>query len=263
MLSKFITEGNKVELRSLGQLKGTRSEEKAKVYNSMVHNILSEDTMEISMPMEKTKLILLPVDSEFDMVLYGKGSLYQCSARIIDRYKSNNVYLLVVELTSNLRKYQRREYYRFSCALEMCARTLEEEEVQAIEKRVPYELTPGLPLKTSVIVDISGGGLRFMSSQRYESGSLIYCSYHLYKEAERKKYEVIGKVLDSRELENRAGTFEHRVQYYDIDANTREEIIKYIFDEERKHRRREVYCDKFDNQSNQDIQCDQKNQEET
>ena len=166
-------------------------------------------------------------------------------------------------MTSNLRKYQRREYYRFSCALEMCARTLEEEEVQAIEKRVPYELTPGLPLKTSVIVDISGGGLRFMSSQRYESGSLIYCSYHLYKEAERKKYEVIGKVLDSRELENRAGTFEHRVQYYDIDANTREEIIKYIFDEERKHRRREVYCDKFDNQSNQDIQCDQKNQEET
>ncbi len=263
MLSKFITEGNKVELRTLERMKGDNSERKSKVYNSMIHNILSEDTLEITMPMEKTKLILLPVDSEFDLVFYGNGSLYQCFARIIDRYKSQNIYLLVVELTSNLRKYQRREYYRFSCALEMCARTLEEEEVQAIEKRAPYELTPGLPLKQSVIVDISGGGLRFMSSQRYESGSLIYCSYHLlYKEEERKKFEVIGKVLDSRELENRPGTFEHRVQYYDIDANTREEIIKYIFDEERKHRRKEVYCDKPENEENQENQESQEIQED-
>lgn len=251
MLSKFITEGNKVELRPIGRMSGAHSDEQVRVYYSMIHNILSEDTMEITMPMEKTKLILLPVDSEFDLVFYGTGSLYQCCARIIDRYKSNNVYLLVVELTSNLRRYQRREYYRFSCALEMCARTLEEEEVQAIEQRAPYELTPGLPLKQSVIVDISGGGLRFMSSQRYEAGSLIYCSYHLYRETERKKYEVIGKVLDSRELENRPGSFEHRVQYYNIDPNTREEIIKYIFDEERKHRRREVFGGSQESQSDE------------
>ena len=78
MLSKFISEGNKVELRSLGRLNSAHSDEKVKVYNSMIHNILSADTMEITMPMEQTKLILLPVDSEFDLVLYGTGSLYQC-----------------------------------------------------------------------------------------------------------------------------------------------------------------------------------------
>lgn len=241
MLSKFITEGDKIELRTLGRMKGDSQDSPQKVYNSMVHNILSEDTLEITMPMEQTKLILLPVDSEFDLVFYGNGSLYQCFARIIDRYKSDNVYLLVVELTSNLRKYQRREYYRFSCVLEMCARNLEKEEVVAIEQRMPYELTPGLPLKQSVIVDISGGGLRFISSQRYEPGSLLYCSYNLYKDEERRKCEVIGKVLAVREIEDRRGTFEHRVQYYDINAADREEIIKYIFEEERKSRRKEVY----------------------
>lgn len=118
--------------------------------------------------------------------LFEENSLYQCFARIIDRYKSNNVYVLVMELTSNLRKYQRREYYRFSCALDMCARNLEEEEIQALEKNSPYELQPGLPLKHSVIVDISGGGLRFVSTQRYEPGSLILCSYHLVKDGEQK-----------------------------------------------------------------------------
>ena len=174
MLSRFVEEGSKIELRALQRgLEEKGAESTAKVYQSRVLQILSEDTLEISMPMEQTRLILLPVDSEYDMIFFEENSLYQCFARIIDRYKSNNVYVLVMELTSNLRKYQRREYYRFSCALDMCARNLEEEEIQALEKNSPYELQPGLPLKHSVIVDISGGGLRFVSTQRYEPGSLI------------------------------------------------------------------------------------------
>ena len=240
MLSRFVEEGSKVELRALEHGLGeSGAENTTKVYQSRVLQILSEDTLEISMPMEQTRLILLPVESEYDMVFFEENSLYQCFSRIVDRYKSNNVYVLVMELTSNLRKYQRREYYRFSCALDMCARNLEEEEIEALEKNSPYELQPGLPLKHSVIVDISGGGLRFLSSQKDDPGGLNLCSYHLLKDGERKKYDVVGKVLAVKELENRRGMFEHRVQYYNLDVNTREEIIRFIFEEERKSRKKE------------------------
>ncbi len=238
MLSKIISLGDKIELQALEHGRFSETEGK-KVYNSRVHEILTEDTLEITMPMEQTKLILLPVDGEYDLVFYGATGLYQCFARIVDRYKSNNIYLLRLELTSNLRKYQRREYYRFSCVLEMCSRNLEEEEMQALEDQTPYVLQPGLPLRRSVVVDISGGGLRFMSSQCYEPGSLIYCSYHLVTEGETKFYEVIGKVLAAKELEQRPGTYEHRVQYYNMDVETREQIIKFIFEEERKNRKKE------------------------
>ncbi len=239
MLSKFVAVGDKIELRSVDRVMEGNQEVEPKMYSTSVHALLSEDTMEIIMPMEQTKLILLPVDSEHDLIIYGATGLYQCFARVIDRYKSNNVYILVMELTSNLRKYQRREYYRFSCALEMCARNLEEEEIHSIENKVPYVLQPGLPLKRSIIVDISGGGLRFVSEQMYETDSLIYCSYHLVTGGERKKYEIIGKVLAVRELGNRPGSFEHRVQYYHLDKDTREKIIKFIFEEERKERKKE------------------------
>lgn len=239
MLSQFVSVGNKIELQSIDRVEDTGDGNGKKVYISKVYDILSEDTMEILMPMEQTKLILLPVDSEYDLIIYQESGLYQCLARVIDRYKSNNVYILVVELVSNLRKYQRREYYRFSCALEMCARNLEEEELEAVENKLPYTLTPGLPLKQSIIVDISGGGLRFLSSQRYEPGSMLYITYNLQKGYENKKYEIIGKVLSDKELENRKGTYEHRVQYYDMNSKVREEIIKYIFEEERKNRRKE------------------------
>lgn len=236
MLSSFISLGDKIELQAVGRT----GDEAGKTYGSMVHDILSEDTLEIVMPTEKTKLILLPVDSEYNVVFYGENGLFQCMVRIVDRYKSNNMYILVVELISNLRKYQRRDYYRFSCSLEMCSRNLQEEEIQAIESSVPYELTPGLPLKQSVIVDISGGGLRFISSQKYEPESLLYCSYNLLVSGKRKDYEVVGKVLSVKELENRKGMFEHRVQYYNMREEVREEIIKYIFEEERKNRKKET-----------------------
>lgn len=239
MISKFIEPGNKIEIQMVEQ-QMNQSAEPPKTYISQIQDILSENQMEIVMPMEQTKLILLPVDREYNLVIYAGSSLFQCFARVIDRYKSQNIYILLVELTSNLRKFQRREYYRFSCALEMKSRKLEEEEIKAIEERDPHSnLIPGLPLKRSVIVDISGGGLRFLSSHPYEPGSMIYISYNLLAGGSTKEYELVGKVLSSQKLEDRKDSYEHRVQYVDINEDVREEIIKYIFEEERKHRKKE------------------------
>ncbi|MGN0472022.1 MAG: flagellar brake protein [Lachnospiraceae bacterium] len=237
MLTKYVEAGEKVELQIVSKDAGDNPDVERRVYTSQVYEVLSEDRLEITMPMEKTKLILLPVDSEYDVYFYTEAGLLQCFARIIDRYKSNNVYILVLELISNLRKYQRREFYRFACALEMNTRPLQEEELSAIDSNHVF-LTPGLPLKRSIIVDISGGGLRFISNQRYEVGSHIYCGYKLLVGGEQKEYNIVGKVLRVKELENRPGEFEHRVQYVNMNTVDREEIIKYIFDEERKTRKR-------------------------
>lgn len=235
LLSKYVVPGCRVDLQAIDRRKENRRpvNEERKTYQSKVIDVLSEDRIEISMPMEKTKLILLPVDGEYDLYFYMDNGLYQCYARVVDRYKNNSMYVLVLDLISNLRKHQRREYYRFSCALEMNSRALEKEEVALAGKKDELFI-PQLPLKSSVIVDISGGGLRFVANYAYEAQSLILCKYHLMINGENKEYNLVGKVLSVRELENRKGVFEHRVQYVNVDATEREEIIKYIFDEERK-----------------------------
>lgn len=237
ILSRYIAPGNRIELQ---KMKRTHMEEtgleKRRTYQSQLIDIHSDDRIEIMMPVEKTKLILLPVDEEYDLYFYTPNGLYQCYARVVDRYKSNKVFSLLLDLTSNLRKYQRREYYRFSCALEMNSRTLEEEEVQAVEKNDTL-LVPGLPLQRSIIVDISGGGLRFVANYAYEIDRMILCRYHLWVDGKSKEYNLYGRVLAVKEVENRPGIYEHRVQYVNIDKNNREEIIKYIFNEERKTRR--------------------------
>ncbi len=234
LLSKYIVPGGAVELqaieRGLGQEAGAEKEKKA--HRSQVLRVVTEDRMEIAMPIVDGKLILLPVDGEYDMFFYGDNVVYQCNARVVDRYRHNGQYVLVMDLTSNLRNYQRREYYRFSCALEMDSRQLSEEEEIAVASQ--EELLPSLPLKSSVIVDISGGGLRFVAYYAYEVNSLILCKYRLQVEGKEKEYRLVGKVLAVNELEHRPGVYDHRVQYVDVDPQDREEIIQYIFDEARK-----------------------------
>ena len=236
LISKYVVPGCRVDLQAIDrsiEYQGKTDNVERKSYQSQVIDVLSDDRVEISMPMEKSKLILLPVDGEYDLYFYSDSGLYQCYARVVDRYKNNNLYVLVLDMISNLRKHQRREYYRFSCALEMNSRQLQEEELALTEKR-EGALIPQLPLKSSVVVDISGGGLRFVANYAYEPQSLILCKYNLMVGGTNKEYNLVGKVLNVRELENRNGVYEHRVQYVNVNESEREEIIKYIFDEERR-----------------------------
>ena len=68
MINKFIKEGDRVELTQVGgkvRLAEDGSELR-KQYYTKISAITSEDTLELLMPMEKTKLILLPIDAEYN-----------------------------------------------------------------------------------------------------------------------------------------------------------------------------------------------------
>lgn len=236
ILSKYVAPGGEVELKVIDGGREPADSRQCRTHRSRMLRIITENRVEVAMPIEDGKLILLPVDGEYDMYFYGDNVVYQCNARVADRYRYNGQYVLVMDLTSNLRNYQRREYYRFSCALEMDSRQLGEEEEIAIAAQ--EELLPALPLKSSVIVDISGGGLRFVAYYAYEVNSLILCKYRLQIEGREKEYRLVGKVLAVNELEKEPGVFDHRVQYVNVDPQDREEIIQYIFDEARKTRRK-------------------------
>ena len=240
MLADYIAPGNRVELKATGKMWMDEDARTRHIYMSKVMDITSDDRIEVLMPYEKGRLVLLPVDGEYSLCFYSTKGLFQCFCRIVDRYRSDNMYILVLDLTSELAKLQRREYYRFSCALELKSRLCTPEEVDAFEKNRRYLVNPGENLQKSVVVDISGGGLRFVANFSYEEGNTIYCSYRLPGNANDKEYEMLCNVLKVTELESRPGLFEHRIQYIYIDENSREDIIHFIFEEERKIRKKQT-----------------------
>jgi len=239
VLEQYVQLGQRIELESVTRIVADgEPQQLRKVYSSKVYDILSEERLEILMPYEQRKLVLLPVDSEYSMHFFTDSGIYECSARIVDRYKSNNVFILVVELLTSLKKYQRREYYRHNCMLEIETRELSDEE-RLMLGTPGWEPDEGLPMCKSVIVDISGGGLRFISNESYKVGILLYCKYSLPKKQGQKEYLTVGKILSVQPVEKRPGYFEYRIQYQDMDNRKREEIIQYIFEEERKNRKKE------------------------
>ena len=78
MLSRFVEEGSKVELRALEHGLGeSGAENTTKVYQSRVLQILSEDTLELSMPMEHPNLILLAEERAAVRVFFEASRRYR------------------------------------------------------------------------------------------------------------------------------------------------------------------------------------------
>lgn len=240
MISKYVSIGDKLDLETIeGSLDPELNQNMGKkTYKSQIYDIVSEDQIKVAMPMEQGKVILLPVDGEYNVCFYTQTGLYQCLGRIIDRYKSDNVFVLVVELTTDLRKYQRREYYRLNCVLDMKSREVTEGDVGMFSERVRFVDTD-ITFNNGIVVDISGGGARFISRVRYPQGTNILFVFSLYVSGSLNEYKLIGKVLLSERLENRDGEYEHRIQFVNIMNDDRESIIRYIFEEERKNRHRQ------------------------
>ncbi|MDE7403687.1 MAG: flagellar brake domain-containing protein [Lachnospiraceae bacterium] len=238
MLSKYVMPGDRAEILEAERINYIDDDEKRKIYQTQVLDVLSEDRFEVRMPMEQSKLVLLPVNAEYEVLFYTSMGVYQCLANVVDRYKTETQFVLLMELSSSLSKFQRREYYRLSCALDMEARPLEQEEIEALEQQKEF-LNERRLLKRHVIVDISGGGIRFVGDSAYEPETMIYCRYKLERGGKIKEYELIAKVLMVRKLEDKPGFYEHRAHYINIDTAKREEIIRFIFEQERKNRKRE------------------------
>lgn len=236
MLEKYISPGDKVEMQSTEVIVLPDGTEGKKSYRTTVFDVLEDGKIEIVMPMEQTKLILLPVNGEYEVCFFTDAGMYKSTVRIVDRQKVNNTYTILTELTSSLAKFQRREYYRFGCIAEMWVKEMTGNEEEAYSKQL-INLVSETNLIKSVMVDISGGGLRFVSRQNYEEGATLYLKFELKKDDEKKVYNLAGKVISSKEIENRTDEYENRVKFIHINNSVREEIIKFIFEEERKKRK--------------------------
>lgn len=236
MIEKFISPGDKLEMKSTQEVTLPDGTEGIKLYKTSVFDVSDDGKIMIVMPMEKAKMVLLPVDGEYEVCFFSHGGMYNANIRIVDRQKINNTYVLISEMVTNLHKFQRREYYRFNCIVEMLARELVKAETEAFEKQLGYLVSEN-DMQRGVIVDISGGGLRFVSRQQFEEGKILYLRFKLSINDEEKEFRLAAKVIISREIEKRQNEYENRVKFLYIDNTTREDIIKYIFDEDRKNRK--------------------------
>ncbi len=255
MVRGTISVGDRLELQKLKNREDELND--SKVYLSQLIDFVDNDKANIAMPIVKGRIIPLDIGDRYIICFYTVKGLFQCKAIITARFKHNNIYALEVQFLSELEKYQRRQYYRLECHIDINYHAITEAEI-LLDKQIKRDMFESEKMKNEcvdllesyrtdwkkgTITDISGGGLRFISKEMYEVGNDILLNLELRTKEGNKSLSLQVNVISSIKMINHHGYYENRAQFLDIQKEERETIIKFIFEEDRRLRKKEKGLD--------------------
>ncbi|MCT4618633.1 MAG: PilZ domain-containing protein [Marinisporobacter sp.] len=190
---------------------------------SQVMDIIDNYSMFIAMPIYKNVVTPIPV-GETIQITYSKKSLgvYAFKAKVIGRKKTSDISYMKVERIGDVFKVQRREFFRLDVVLNAKIRTIELDD----NEKVTLALTK----------DISGGGLRVISKEPLKVGSMIEVSI----ESEKETFVLKGKILRCMPYKDEGSRydFDIGISLDEVPEKIREKIISFIFDYQRKMRKK-------------------------
>lgn len=218
MIAKAVAVGDKIELTKFNRDDKQNTD---LIYVSQIQDIASNNSLIISAPLVNGRIIPLDRNKEFKVCVYTEMGLYVCRATVTKIAKNDKLHLIHMKMLSNMKKYQRREYYRLNCVLSF-----------------KYKDKQDNLWSEGIILDISGGGIKFTTSHFMENDTPIICNIQITVENNELKVLYIDSiVLSSNKIDDATNLYENRVKFIDISDEDRELIIKYVFEEERKRRK--------------------------
>lgn len=253
MANEVIQIGNKIEMQVVMNRSLTSETLGTEVYVSQFLQWADMNLATIAIPTFKGHLVPLRVDDVYELRFVTKNGLYRCRGRIKKRTKtSNGLAVAEVKFISAMEKFQRRQFYRMQCIMPMTFSILtdvqkdlykEKKRCLTLEQKLNIEKkleSQQLNLQKATVLDISGGGMRFNSSEQQEDGDVLLLQPALPETIRKKIPFLFGRVISCRRIPNKEPvTYDNRIEFVEISSVEQEQIITYIFKEERDKRRRE------------------------
>jgi len=252
MIREILTLGDKIDIKPLDR--NGKPVHNARTFASQLLDFVDFDVIHIAAPIVHCKSIVLDIGEYYNLCFYSSIGLYQCNCIVLSNHKENNTIVAVVRITTNLEKFQRRQYYRLECIHEIEYRVINLEEEMLNRKismedfRNPEERAEGRKKLTqfdkewipAAITDLSGGGARFNSETNHNKGEKIRIRLDFISGGESKKMLLGAEIISSNRIMSRMGSYEHRVEFNNILQKDREVLIKFIFEQDRRRRRNEI-----------------------
>lgn len=227
MLKNIITLGDKITIIQQGKSSDDEME-----YESHVLELKGEDELHIELTTELLEGVPVRNDEVYKLCIYTNRGIYLCDGRLSDTYEEEDKKIGIFHLSDSQEKTQRREYYRLVKTMEIRYRLYEQQD--------PLEESETtLIWNRGILTDISGGGARFYCKEKLEVGSEIYLKLRIRTAKGTQIMELGSNVIHVAPMENKVSQYEIRVEFSKITVNQREDIIRYVFEEERKQLRRE------------------------
>lgn len=237
-----ISIGDKLELEIIENRLSSDSDIRKKIYLSQILDEMENGNLLVAMPMQEGKIIPLSVGQKFYATFHTKSALLRCEVEAIARYKKGTLFLLEISQQTVLEKVQRRKFFRLNCRMPLEYRILEEEEIKCLESpdNKGYEVDEKeLEWKKGIVLDISGGGMRFVSGEHEEKNCLICTRFEIEIENNIEVIILFAILLRSERNDNNHSIYDNHAMFWKIDKHMQEKIIRYTFDQQRKIRSKE------------------------
>ncbi len=214
-----IKPGTKLEIEMTDHL-GKRT---GPVLVSELEWIESDGTLCIAAPIHEGLVYPIRVGTLMNLYFYCENELFTCSAVVMSRYIKDNLPLLNIQTTSSLEKIQRRQYYRFEYSLPV--------EYKIVET-LNSETNEPIPFCKTITRDIGGGGVSILVIDKAELKNVVECRLSI---SEEKTVSFFGEVVRVTKLSNEEKyNYNIGISFSKIENKDREEIIKFIFQQQRK-----------------------------
>lgn len=235
-MANIYNVGTKVDLRiNKHEQTSNGIQDNYRTYKSKILDILENGQLKLAMPIEGGSVVLLPMEQSFEIFFYTLNGLYESRGKVVNRLKENNIFMLELELTAPVIKNQRREYFRYDCTIDIKFCPISEYETTlVIQEEIEDARGKRLEWKRGIIVDISGGGMRFTANEQLTKNAHVLCKFILTLNNIVKEYCTIIKIISSEKMENRERMYESRAKYISMSPEETEQVVHYIFQEQRK-----------------------------
>ena len=200
--------------------RGSENDKEAKWYSTYIQKVGDEW---ISIPTPSRRGRFLGVAEKDCLYIYAvRGdALYMGQSGVLQKHLSDNIPTLKLSIPSSFTRVQRREYFRWECALPV-----------QWEKEICEEEDSGPPSGRGTTIDLSAGGILLKTCDQLEVGE----SYLLTLTLDRRQLSTNGRVVRRKENTDKETSF--ALEFIDIDEKARDTITAYIFHQQMEMRRR-------------------------
>lgn len=187
-------------------------------FPSQILDIIDDEIFIISGPIHRNNIVLLHRGENIEIAYLAKNrGMYIFTGLILER-DYDPIYKVRIRKTSEVKRYQKREYYRFETSIPVIkSLVIEGPEGQKLVKE---------KCRTR---NISGGGLNLLSNYEHQVGDQVFCNFDIREEGLELKAEIVRiNKVDAFDYDYTLG-----LAFSEISERDRDIIIKFIFEEER------------------------------
>lgn len=185
---------------------------------SQVEDVINENEFVISLPLYKSNTLRLNVGDRIKITFTHDHGLYVFEGETVKEIVEGDLLLYRIRVISEIQRIQRREYFRVTT------------NVPIVYQYVSHS---GEVYGQGITKDLSGGGVKFVCSEKLHVGDIINIYINFEEEIE---INTMGKVIRCDKTE--AEKYEVSLNFINLDFAQRESLIKYIFKIQRENLRK-------------------------